>query len=211
MIEEKTVHLKGFINPKICMELLEAGFLHSILISEETLKIFNQLPSRTVIGDFIHWLSDNNVSRTQMGGIRIISAPPLFENNNWMTIREFLYQLPEIHPAVHLLLESISIREEEQVYKLPIPETMGINNKLRNQKLHLLRRVFCDKPESHHVWRDDKRFLSLALNEPIFRSHLKRELKQKLMEQMPTIKSGNQSFYSQAEDEDDNAELVGQL
>lgn len=63
MIEEKTVHLKDFINPRICIEFLEGGFLHSILIHEGTLKIFNQLPSKTVMGDFIHWLSKNNVSR----------------------------------------------------------------------------------------------------------------------------------------------------
>lgn len=154
----------GEIDSEIFQELFEAGFIAAFPIIQHVGRMIQK--THPTVQEFTNFLYNgiehrSIISADQVYGVRVISAPPLFQHEHWKTVGEFNSSKPQIFPSIHLLQEVRDIKNLQPIPVKTIPGFRGINATVRARGLQQIHDASSDFTD-HYVWKDDKRILCHA-------------------------------------------------
>ncbi|KAG5542109.1 hypothetical protein RHGRI_021836 [Rhododendron griersonianum] len=154
----------GEIDSEIFQELFEAGFIAAFPIIQHVGRMIQK--THLTVQEFTNFLYNgiehrSIISADQVYGVRVISAPPLFQHERWKTVGEFNSSKPQIFPSIHLLQEVRDIKNLQPIPVKTTPGFRGINATVRAKGLQQIHDASSDFTD-HYVWKDDKRILCHA-------------------------------------------------
>ncbi|CAL5420232.1 unnamed protein product [Camellia sinensis] len=169
----KQILIKAEISSDIFAELIEAGFIHSIILDENSVRMANK--AHPTVQEFIEFLDRtrlyrSTINRDTLYGIRLMTAPPMYEYIHWKTVGEFLVGKPRIFPSIIYMQEVANIAKSVDYTKPELVDINDDNYRERALRLQQLEDASADLSK-HYVWKDDKRILCHAENGHL-RSHL---------------------------------------